>query len=285
MNILFICTGNTCRSPMAEGYLKSKNIKDLEVLSAGIFADLSPISRHSNTVLLEKGIDMSHHISRQLTVPIIEAADKIICLADSHRQTLLSIGIDCDKISVLGDGIADPYGRDIEIYRKCRDDIFSAIDDMFSETQVRQSDMSADDAKNIAELEKQTFSEPWSKDAVLDSHKNGTIFLIAEKNDDFLGYCGLNTVLDEGYITNIAVKPEHRRQGVASAILTELDEYAKKLSLDFISLEVRESNLAAQSLYLKHGYEVAGQRKNFYIKPRENAIIMTKRFKNEDTQH
>ena len=72
---------------------------------------------------------------------------------------------------------------------------------------------------------------------------------------------------------------------MASAILKELDYLAKLKELAFISLEVRESNIAAQKLYAKHGYQIAGERKNFYANPRENAIIMTKRFKDEDTQH
>lgn len=285
MNILFICTGNTCRSPMAEGYLNSKNIDGLTAYSAGLCAFGEPISQNSYAVLMEKGIDMSGHVSCPVTSELCDAADKIICISPSHKQILISYGVDENKLLVLGDGIADPYGEDIDTYRRCRDEIFSAVDALFPNIKVRQSTLQNDDAKNIAELEADTFSEPWSEDAIRQSYQNGTLFFIAEADDDFAGYCGLNTVLDEGYITNVAVRPEHRRKGVASAILKELDYLAKLKGLAFISLEVRESNIAAQKLYAKHGYQIAGERKSFYANPRENAIIMTKRFKDEDTQH
>ncbi len=285
MKILFVCTGNTCRSPMAEGYLKSKNIKGIEVLSAGICADLSPISPNSNTALLEKGIDMSGHASRQITPEMVDDADKIICMSVSHKQMLLSLGVPDKKLLILGGGIADPYGADLDTYRLCRDDIFNAVDAIFSTTTVQKSDMTELDAKNIADLEKQIFSSPWSEAAIKESFENGTIFLIAEICGEFAGYCGLNTVLDEGYITNIAVKTEHRQKGVASALLKEVERLAQVKKLAFVSLEVRPSNLAAKSLYLKHGYKAVGERKNFYTAPNENALIMTKRFEDENTQH
>ena len=82
-------------------------------------------------------------------------------------------------------------------------------------------------------------------------------------------------VLDEGYITNVAVKPELRRQGIASQLLEVFINFAKGNHLAFLTLEVRPSNTAAIVLYGRHGFRSTGRRKNYYEHPREDAIIMT----------
>ena len=91
-----------------------------------------------------------------------------------------------------------------------------------------------------------------------------------------LGYVGLLAVVDEGYITNVAVRPDCRRQGVAAALLDALEAQGKERELAFLTLEVRQSNAPARALYEKLGYLQAGLRRNYYENPREDAIIMTK---------
>jgi len=85
-------------------------------------------------------------------------------------------------------------------------------------------------------------------------------------------------VLDEGYIANIAVFPEHRRKGVAGQLLQVFMNFAEANRLAFLTLEVRASNQAAIALYANRGFEEVGRRKNYYEHPREDAIIMTKEF-------
>ncbi len=276
MNILFVCTGNTCRSPMAEGYLKHKN-KNIYVKSAGIYADSSPVSANSAAAMKDIGIDISSHFSIQLTKNLLNWADKIYCMSDSHLQLLSGIA-DNGKLFLLGNGISDPFGQDISEYTRCRDEIIKEIDLLFPDMKVRKSEMKADDAAYVAELEKICFSAPWSATVLEESAKNGTTFFIAEANGDIAGYIGIDTVLDEGYITNIAVFPEHRKKGIASALLAHTENFAKENKLSFITLEVRVSNSPAIKLYEKHGFETAGKRKNFYINPTEDALILTKRF-------
>ena len=285
MNILFVCTGNTCRSPMAEGYLKSKGIKGATVLSRGLACDGSPVSLNSKKAMAEAGIDISSHISRQITADDINKADKIICLSPSHKSVLLSAGVPENKLYILGDGISDPFGGSIEIYRQCRDEIFAAIDMLIKDGffgNLSVIPIEQKHIKEIARLEELCFSEPWSEEGILEAYRLGTKFFAAEADKKLIGYIGIKAVIDEGYITNIAVFPEFRRRGVAKALLNKVFEFAKEKGLSFVSLEVRPSNTEAISLYEKTGFKEEGRRKNFYRLPLEDALIMTKRFSYEN---
>ena len=128
-----------------------------------------------------------------------------------------------------------------------------------------------------AELDRLCFSLPWSKksfEMLCDGKNVG--FVAVDENGRVVAYGGMLVVLDEGQITNIAVHPDFRRQGLGKKIVLALLEYAKKNALVSISLEVRESNGAAISLYEKLGFVSVGIRKNFYSLPTENAIVMIK---------
>lgn len=265
---------------MAEGYLKSKQIPNLEVESFGIYADGSAVSKNSSEVMAEIGVDISNHISRPLDSSLFDA-DKVFCMSESHRTMLLSLGADEKKVFVLANGVSDPFGADKEAYRICRNGIMSAIDRLlesgeFDGFEVKNLDYPY--ISQIAKLEKLCFSEPWSENAIAESFGSGTVFFIAVKNKEVLGYVGIKPVIDEGYITNVAVFPKYRRMGVAKALLKSVDQLARDKNLSFVSLEVRESNIPAISLYSDFGYKKEGLRKNFYRDPGENAIIMTKRF-------
>ena len=91
-----------------------------------------------------------------------------------------------------------------------------------------------------------------------------------------LGYVGMMFVLDEGYIANVAVAPPARRRGVGRALIASLLARADQMQLAFVTLEVRPSNHAAIALYEGFGFEVVGRRKNYYDKPSEDALLMTK---------
>ena len=132
----------------------------------------------------------------------------------------------------------------------------------------------------IAEIERSCFATPWTE-CQIKSSDNSTVFFIAKINEKAVGYGGMYTVLDEGYVTNIGVLPEHRKQGVGAKIVKSLIDFSIEKHLSFLSLEVRVSNLAAINLYKKMGFEEQGLRKNFYSNPKEDALIMTRFFKNE----
>ena len=128
----------------------------------------------------------------------------------------------------------------------------------------------------MVELEKICFSLPWTADMIKSELNNPScLYLAAVDGDTLVGYIGVQTVLDEGYINNVAVRPEYRRQGIAAALISLLVEQARAIGLAFMTLEVRESNAPAIPLYEKLGFTTVGRRKNYYEKPREDAILMT----------
>ncbi|MGI5985837.1 MAG: ribosomal protein S18-alanine N-acetyltransferase [Oscillospiraceae bacterium] len=135
----------------------------------------------------------------------------------------------------------------------------------------------------IESIENDCFPLPWKRrDLENQMNADNCIFLAAvDDNDSVMGYVGLMFVLDEGYISNIAVAPEYRRRGIAGSLIKALVERTKN-KLAFLTLEVRESNAPAISLYKKHGFKAVGLRKNYYEKPKENALLMTLFFDREE---
>lgn len=137
--------------------------------------------------------------------------------------------------------------------------------------------MSDRDVEAAARLERACFSSPWSEQSLREELRNPLAALfVAQMGEELAGYAGMLSVAGEGYVGNVAVFPEFRRQGVASALMKSLISNAGAGSLDFLSLEVRASNSAAIALYRRFGFEIAGHRRDFYIMPREDALIMTK---------
>lgn len=129
-----------------------------------------------------------------------------------------------------------------------------------------------------AEIERLCFSDPWSEKMLAEHLANPCSLTLAAVDGvgRLLGYVGLLAVVDEGYITNVAVRPDCRRQGVASSLLQALEARGRARNLTFLTLEVRQSNAPARALYEKLGYIQAGLRRNYYENPREDAVIMTK---------
>ncbi len=124
----------------------------------------------------------------------------------------------------------------------------------------------------LAMLEKECFSTPWSEAALREELGKG-IFLVAENGGEILGYAGCQTVLDEGYITNVAVTRKARKKGVGRALILRMLEIASERKLSFVTLEVRKSNAPAIALYKGLGFSKVGVRKNFYSNPREDAEL------------
>ena len=141
MNILFVCTGNTCRSPMAEGLFKKmlaeKNIDNVTCSSAGLFAMTGDEVTPNSVKACERfGVDISSHRARRITSYILDETDKFVCMTPEHASSL-SMYVPSEKVMVLGGGIPDPYGADLETYIKTANFIKTALglqfDDIISE--------------------------------------------------------------------------------------------------------------------------------------------------------
>ena len=128
---------------------------------------------------------------------------------------------------------------------------------------------------DVAKIENACFAHPWSrKDLEAQLSIDTSHFIVASLNDRAVGYMGLQIFSGEGYVTNVAVLPKYRGQGIAQALIKE----QMKNDMSFITLEVRESNAPAINLYTKMGFVNVGIRPDFYSDPTENAIIMTRYF-------
>ena len=146
-------------------------------------------------------------------------------------------------------------------------------------------DVGPDDIPQIVEVEKRCFSLPWTAEQLAGQIKDAQHEFIAAISPDgtVLGYVGMMYVLDEGYISNVATDLPWRRQGIADALIGRLCAICEGLRLSFVSLEVRAGNAPAVALYEKHGFAPVGLRKNYYERPREDAVIMTKFFESRQT--
>lgn len=146
-----------------------------------------------------------------------------------------------------------------------------------SKTAIEIRRMRLNDLPEVVRLEQESFSEPWTQNGFEDALFQGqNIFIVAvDLSERIVGYVGLYVSMDEGDITNVAVSDNCRRCGIGDKLLEFLLLQAKGQGVRQIFLEVRKSNHAAQRLYEKHGFQITGERKNFYRKPQEDALLMS----------
>ena len=137
------------------------------------------------------------------------------------------------------------------------------------------SDYSPNALEAISEIEKECFSEPWSLNALNEFISSAFNNILVLKCDNKVaGYITYTKIFDEIQIANVAVSPNYRRKGFGFMLVSDLIGKAKSEDVQLITLEVRKSNTAAYLLYEKCGFETVGERKNYYSKPTENAILM-----------
>ncbi len=151
--------------------------------------------------------------------------------------------------------------------------------------EIKVVPMTADHLEELEKLERICFSRPWSRKMLAEELENEcAAFLVAEDaaTGQVVGYAGLLVVADEGYITNVAVFPAYRRRGIATQLIQVFINFAKGNRLAFLTLEVRPGNAAAIALYQGFGFKEAGRRKNYYDLPKEDALILTRVFGDEE---
>lgn len=141
---------------------------------------------------------------------------------------------------------------------------------------VKIEKMSEKHIPSLVELEKMCFSLPWTESGFVEELDNGFArFWVAVSNDETVGYIGSHNIWGEVYITNVAVFPAYRGRGIAKKLIKKILDLSCKEKADFVTLEVRKSNISAINLYKNSGFEVVGERKKFYSSPTEDALLMT----------
>ena len=142
-----------------------------------------------------------------------------------------------------------------------------------SETVFRQ--MREKDVARVAQIEKICFITPWSYNSLLGELSNDVAYyVVAVEGDEVCGYAGMWVMFDEAHMTNIAVDPEHRKQGIARKMILHLMKTAMDKGAERMTLEVRENNHNAQRLYASLDFAYAGTRKHYYSDTGENALIL-----------
>ncbi|MDE3112583.1 MAG: ribosomal protein S18-alanine N-acetyltransferase [Chloroflexota bacterium] len=147
---------------------------------------------------------------------------------------------------------------------------------MVSVAPVLIDDMTLDDIPAVQDVERASFPVPWPANAFrheLTQNRNAH-YIAARSGDAIVGYAGLWLMVDEAHITTFAVLPEHRRQRIGERMLQRLFDIAEEMGAEWLTLEVRVSNLPAQRLYEKYGFRRAGVRRRYYSDNNEDALIM-----------
>ena len=136
-------------------------------------------------------------------------------------------------------------------------------------------EMTQKDIPSVAAIERECFSQPWSEGSLSSEIlKENALMLVACSGGAVIGWGGLEHLLGEGSITNVAVSKTARRKGAARRLMLEIIKRAEVLCIESITLEVRESNIGAISLYKGLGFEELGKRPGFYDYPTEDALMM-----------
>ena len=143
---------------------------------------------------------------------------------------------------------------------------------------IRFADMEVRHLSGVLEIERRSFPTPWSERAFLSELTQNAYahYLVALRGNRVVGYAGMWVILDEAHVTNIAVHPNERGRGLGEHVLIELEHRARATGCKRMTLEVRPSNVVAQSLYRKRGFVARGRRPGYYSDTHEDAIIMWK---------
>ena len=140
---------------------------------------------------------------------------------------------------------------------------------------IEISPMTPADVPQVAALERLCFTDPWSEASIAYELQSPiSLWLAARDGDRVVGYIGSQSVPPESDVMNLAVHPEYRRRGLGTALLNTLEQRLVLRGVTVLALEVRRSNADAIALYEKHGFTLAGVRKNYYRTPKEDALIL-----------
>ncbi len=147
------------------------------------------------------------------------------------------------------------------------------FEDTMNAVTIRE--MSPGDVRVIAEIENASYTMPWSETSFLgEVYSQHSITRVAELDGRIVAYVFIKQVADEGVLMNLTVHPDYRRQGIANMIFSNAIQDLRRNGCRFLFLEVRISNIAAKKLYEKLDFKVVGTRKDYYLRPTEDALVM-----------
>ena len=266
------------------------NEKNIKCESAGFFAESGSVASNNTVeVLSELDIDASGHRARCVSELDLSDFDVFVVMSEDMVAFLSELGVNAKMVYVLNrdrGGVADPYGGDVFVYKKVRDDIKCSLQglydfvkkiDILNNAEVVSADLSQ--LEPICEIEKVSYSDPWTKESVRSEILCDNSFFFTLVSRMFvLGYACMKVFQDVADLVKITTHPDFRRLGVARLLMNHLFSCSQRIHLRKLFLEVRESNVSALGLYESCGFVKICLRKNFYQNPVENAISMVKIF-------
>lgn len=286
INIHFVCTGNTCRSAMAEAIAKDcikKNGLNISVSSSGLYAYTGDSASENAVRALEQfGLDLSSHRSSRFNGSYAYKYDYIFFMTRSQRDTVIKEMPEIKNICFALDekDIPDPYGLGTEEYIRTADEIRKAVEKRLkslSEQNITVGDATGADLFWIGRMQEESFSQPLSPGSLENYLENPDYFIrcafIGKKP---VGHCIFYVIDDLCELQSLAVDEQHRGEGIGDLLVADLSARAQSEKCARILLEVRVSNNPARSLYLKNGFTQIALRKDFYDNPAEDGITMEK---------
>ena len=285
--ILFVCTGNTCRSPMSAAIVNSLHDSEFYAESAGIDAFFKDgINQGSLDTLRFVGTPIDErnpypeHRSRRIKEEDIEKASLVVGITATHVKILQErFPSYRDKIISFPGDISDPCGKDTTAYLAAMSDIRHGVALILNDLCAEASGIypaSRLDVPTLCKIENDSFSTPWTRDSFLLGMNNPTNHtVILKENGNVLGFAVYSVLFEDAELYDIAVAPAHRKRGIGEALLKAVLKDTAERGADTIRLEVRQSNLPARKLYEKYGFVYdKAVRKNYYQKPTEDALLM-----------
>ncbi len=285
--ILFVCSGNTCRSPMAAALMNALQDPQYHAESAGLSAFSGDgLSAGALNALRFIGTPedphtpYTQHRSRQTDTEMMASASLIVGITKHHADSLRSrFPSYSKKIIAFPRDIPDPYGQDLGVYLSTLTAIRCGIAELHQSLYPFGTGIylpTESDIPAICEIETASFSTPWSADSFHLSMNNPATHIIIQKNNGTLvGYAVYSVLFEEAELYNIAVAPAYRNEGFGASLLQAVIQDVFTRGAEILHLEVRRSNISAQNLYEKYGFRYDSEiRKNYYQKPTEDALLM-----------
>ncbi len=285
--ILFVCSGNTCRSPMAEALFNAYLDSEWQADSAGLGAFRGDgISKGALDALRftatpqNEAKPYTDHLSKPVTEEEMASAHLVYGISERHAEALKAhFPHHKDKIRSFSHDIPDPYGRDTGVYLETLAAIRSEIAKILRELKKNADGIypavAESDLFDILTIENQSFSTPWSERSFRMSLDNPITHAIVKLKDGRVaGYAFYSLLFEDGELYNIAVDPNCRGFGIGNELLSAVVDDCLRRKAEILRLEVRQGNTPARGLYKKFGFLEEGIRKNYYQNPTEDAILM-----------